>query len=164
MIFVATGTTGFDSLVREMDRLAPGLAQPVVMQIGTGSYVPGQSAYFRLTTSLQPYFEQATLVVAHGGMGTCLEALEAGKPLIAISNPDRYDQHQNDLLRALEAQRYLIWCRKVDDLEGALISIHQAALRAYQRPECTIHLRIRELLDDRQGTGGKLRRWLRRTG
>ena len=52
MIFVATGTTGFDRLVREMDQLAPRLAHPVVMQIGSGSYVPEQSTYFRLAASV----------------------------------------------------------------------------------------------------------------
>jgi beta-1,4-N-acetylglucosaminyltransferase len=163
MILVATGTTGFDALVCEMDRLAPALAQPVVMQIGDGRYVPQQCDYFRLAPSLQPYYQQATLVVAHGGMGICLEVLEAGKPLIALSNPDRYDQHQDDLLRTLEAQTYLIWCREVAGLEQALVRAPQVTFRPYQRPECTVHLRIRELLNQRRdAAAGALRRRPRR--
>src|SRR5690349_7023737 len=99
MIFVATGTTGFDKLAHEMDRLAPGLAEEVIIQIGSGRYVPRRALHFRLEPSLLPYFQRASLVVSHGGLGTCLEVLNAGKPLIALSNPDRYDKHQDDLLR-----------------------------------------------------------------
>jgi UDP-N-acetylglucosamine transferase subunit ALG13 len=165
MILVATGTTGFDALIREMDRLAPGLGEAVVMQIGEGQYFPRQAEYFRLTPSLQPYYEQASLVISHGGMGICLEVLDAGKPLVAVNNIDRYDQHQADILSALEAQEYLIWCRELDQLAAAIATARQTIFRPYRRPECSIHLRIREFLDGRvQPSANTPRRWPGKAG
>ena len=146
MIFVATGTTGFDGLAQAMDHLMPTLAEDVIIQIGAGQFVPRQAQHFRLAPTLQPYYQRASLVVAHGGLGTCLEALEAGKPLIAISNPDRYDRHQDDLLHALETQNYLLWCRDLAHLEQAIPTARQTTFQPYQRADCLVHLRILEFL------------------
>jgi UDP-N-acetylglucosamine transferase subunit ALG13 len=146
MIFVATGTTGFDRLALEMDRLMPALAEEVVIQIGAGRYVPRRAQSFRLAPSLQPYYRLASLVVSHGGLGTCLEVLEAGKPLIALSNPDRYDKHQDDLLCALEAQNYILWCRDPAQLNQAITTVRQTAFQPYQRAECRVHIHILKYL------------------
>jgi len=146
MIFVAAGTTGFDALAQEMDRLTPELEEEVIIQIGSGRYVPRQAQHFRLAPSLQPYFENASLVVSHGGLGTCMEVLEAGKPLIALSNPDRYDKHQDDLLQALEAQNYLVWCSDPAQLKPAIETARQKSFEPYRRTECHVHTRILEFL------------------
>jgi UDP-N-acetylglucosamine transferase subunit ALG13 len=146
MIFVATGTTGFDQLAQAMDELTQSLGEEVVTQIGAGRYIPTHAQYFRLAPSLQPYLQTASLVVSHGGLGTCLEVLDARKPLIALSNPDRYDNHQEDLLKALEAQDYLLWCRDVSQLDQAIATARQRQFRPYERSECRIHLDIREYL------------------
>lgn len=147
MILVATGTTGYDPLAREMDRLAPSLGETVVIQCGKSRYIPQNALRFRFAPSLEPYYEQASLVVSHGGMGICLEVLAAGKPLIAVDNPDRYDQHQTDLLSALAAQNYLIWCKEIKGLRQAIERIRRTTLRRYELPECHIADYIRELLD-----------------
>ena len=146
MIFVATGTTGFDKLAREMDRLTPTLAEEVIIQIGSGRYVPSWAKHFRLAPSLQPYLQTASLVVSHGGLGTCMEVLAAGKPLVALSNPDRYDKHQDDLLGALEAQNYILWCRDPAQLDQAIATARQTAFQSYQRTDCRVHIRIMEFL------------------
>jgi beta-1,4-N-acetylglucosaminyltransferase len=155
MILAATGTTGFDDLARAMDQLASALGEAVVIQIGAGQYQPQHAAYFRFAPSLAPYYAEARLVVAHGGLGICLEALGAGKPLIAVSNPDRYDQHQVDLLSRLEADHHLIWCRHPQDLGQAITASREVRLRPYQRPECTLHLRIREYLEELEAARSK---------
>jgi beta-1,4-N-acetylglucosaminyltransferase len=146
MIFVATGTTGFDALAERMDRLAPSLDETVVIQLGNGCYVPQRAEYFRFAPSLQPYYEQASLVMAHGGMGICLEVLDCGKPLIAFDNPDRFDQHQQDMLRVLAAQNHLIWCQDLNDLPEALERARQYEFRRYVASECEIHRVIKEFL------------------
>ena len=148
MIFVATGTTGFDALVERMDQLAPTLGEEIVVQIGDGQYIPQRAEYFRFAPSLKRYYEQASLVVAHGGVGITLEVLDCGKPLVGLSNPDRYDEHQQDLLRTLAAQNYLVWCHELSDLAEAIERVKRAELRRYKRPECTIHHRIKGFLDE----------------
>jgi len=146
-LFVTAGTTGFDRLAEEMDRLSTVLQEPVTIQIGPGRYLPRRASFFRFAASLDPYYREASLVVAHGGLATCMEVLELGRPLIGVSNPDRYDDHQRDLLTVLEAEGYLLYCRHLADLGDAVQQARQMRFRRYERPEVSIHLWIREFLN-----------------
>lgn len=149
---MATGTTGFDDLVEEMDQLSMSLAEPVTIQVGAGDYLPKRTRHFRFDASLEPYLRDADLVVAHGGLATCMEALALGKPLVAVANPDRYDDHQQDILTTLEAEGFLLYCRSLDGLGDAIRRARQVRFRPYTRPETSIHLRIGEYLS---ALGGK---------
>jgi len=146
MIFVTVGTTDFDALVRRMDDLAPSLREPVIVQIGRGAYAPQHCEYFRFAPSLDPYYAQARLVVAHGGLGTAIEVIQRGLKLIGVSNPDRYDRHQEDLLGALDARGHMIWCRNLDDLPRALVEAETRVFTPYETPPCHIAQAIREYL------------------
>jgi beta-1,4-N-acetylglucosaminyltransferase len=146
MIFVTVGTTDFDPLVQAMDWLAPSLGDEVVAQIGRGKYEPQYIHWFRLAPSLQPYYEQADLVVSHGGLGTVIEVAALGKPLVAVSNPELYDLHQDDLLAYMERGGHLLWCRNLSDLEAAVRRARGMTFRPYTVPPTRIHLVIREYL------------------
>ena len=146
MIFVTVGTTDFDDLVQAMDGLAPTLGEPVVAQIGRGRYRPEHMEYFDFAPSLDPYYRRARLVVAHGGLGTAIEVLQRGLPLIGVSNPDRYDRHQEDLLRALSERGHMIWCRSIEDLPQAIQEAAVRTFRPYETPDCHIAGVIRRYL------------------
>jgi len=146
MIFVTVGTTDFDALVHKMDELAPQLGEPVVAQIGRGKYIPQRMEYFRFAPSLDPYYERARVVVSHGGLGTVIEVLQRGIKLVALSNPDRYDLHQEDLLAALESRGHLVWCRRLQDLPLALAEVERRTLVPYSSPPCHIAQVIRRYL------------------
>lgn len=160
MIFVTVGTTDFDDLVRRMDELAPSLAEPVVAQIGRGQYVPVHMDYFRFAPALDSYYHQARIVVAHGGLGTAIEVLQHGLALIGVSNPDRYDHHQEDLLQALSDRGHMIWCHSLDDLSRALQEVEQRHFLPYESglPSCRIADVIRQYLGlpNVTGPGGRL--------
>ena len=150
MIFVTVGSTDFDQLVRAVDTLAPDLDQKVVMQIGAGAYTPQHAAEsFRYAPSLESYMAQAELVISHGGLGTVMEALHHDKTLIAVSNPDRYDTHQDDLLAALAEAGHLIWCRDLGQLAQEIAQAPQRTMVPYRPPACQIHTRIRRFLLER---------------
>ena len=144
MIFVAVGTTDFDALVQAMDRLCPTLAEEVVIQIGHGCYEPQHARFFRFAPSLRPHYESSSLVVAHGGLGITMEVLEQGKPLVSVSNPDRYDRHQDDLLETLEAEGCLLWCRELSQLPETIEQARKTTFKRYVKPEC----RIAEIIGD----------------
>lgn len=146
-VFVAVGTTEFDGLVEAMDRLATDLDAEIIIQIGHGEYEPKHCDFFRLAPSLESYYDWADIVVAHGGFGTTMEVLHKGKRLISLSNPDRYDEHQSDLLGTLDAEGYLMWCRRLEDLPHLLSQVDTMSLCPYQPPECRIHLVIAEFLE-----------------
>lgn len=145
-IFVTVGTTGFDELVKAVDQLAPSLQAKGIMQIGEGQYTPVNWPYFRFDASLDSYYEQASLVIAHGGSGTTTEVLSRNLPLVSVSNPDRYDNHQDDLLSALAEGRYLVWCRELGDLKQAIETAQTTRLNRYQPDKCEIHLVINQFL------------------
>ena len=145
-IFVTVGSTDFDSLVQNVDMLVPSLGFQGEMQIGHGQYEPVNMPYFRFASPLDPYYERTSLVIAHGGLATTMEVLERGVPLISVSNPDRYDNHQDDLLSTMANEGYLVWCRKLDQLEHSIELARNTHLKKYESPECEIHLVINEFL------------------
>lgn len=160
-IFITVGSTDFDALTQVVDSLIPSLRVRGIMQIGHGQYIPVNMPYFRFAPSLDPYYEQASLVIAHGGLATTMEVLKRGLPLVSVSNPDRYDDHQQDLLATMAEEGYLVWCRQLDELQQAIETAQNTPLRRYQSPECEIHLVINEFLDAQKGFRGRrmLDRW-----
>lgn len=146
-IFVTVGSTDFDTLVRTVDGLAPSLHSTGIMQIGTGSYEPTNMPFFRFASSLDTYYDQASLVIAHGGLATTMEVLMRGLPLVSVSNPDRYDNHQDDLLSNMAKEGYLVWCRQLSDLKQAIQTAQTTALRPYEQCKCEIHTHIHRFLE-----------------
>ncbi|MBC7262858.1 MAG: hypothetical protein H5T64_00695 [Chloroflexi bacterium] len=146
MIFVTVGSTDFDLLVRRMDELAPALGDEVVIQIGLGQYEPRNCRFFRFAPSLEPYYEEAELVVSHGGLGSIVEALHAGKRLVCVNNPTTYDSHQEHLLTLFAEKGYLLWCRDIDNLLEDIQRAETMTFERYEEPDCRIHEVIREYL------------------
>jgi UDP-N-acetylglucosamine transferase subunit ALG13 len=146
-IFVTVGSTDFDSLVQAVDSLAPSLDGTGVMQIGGGAYEPNNMPFFRFAPSLAPYYEHASLVIAHGGLATTMEVLMRGLPLVSVSNPDRYDNHQDDLLSNMAAEGYLVWCRRLEDLCQSIRTAQTTPLKPYEPCECEIHTHIHRFLE-----------------
>ena len=148
MIFVTVGTTEFDSLVAAADRLAAEIEEEVVIQIGHGTVEPRHASWFRFATNLDEYYTATDLVITHGGLGTLTEVLGRGLRTVGISNPDRYDRHQDQILQAFEEAGHLIWCRDLVDLSTAVERARVASFVPYQPPESHIHRVIAAFLLD----------------
>ena len=56
---------------------------------------------FRRAPSIEPYLKHAGLVISHAGVGTLMETLRLGSPLIAVVNPGLMDDHQLEVCLAL---------------------------------------------------------------
>ena len=143
MIFVTVGSTDFDTLVQAVDALCdaggPLAGHEVVMQIGEGRYEPRHGTFFRFAPALRPYYEAADLVIAHGGLGTAVEAMGCGCRLVAVTNPDRYDHHQDDLIGTLAEQGCLRWCSDLASLGDVVRDALSFCPQPYECPPCTIH-------------------------
>lgn len=147
VILVTVGSGDFDPLIRAVDEICARRPEmEVLMQIGLGRYEPRHAGFFRFAPTLEPYYEQADLVIAHGGVGVTMEVLNRGLPLIGMDNPDRPDQHQVDLLSHLAEGGYLVWCRDLGQLEATMDSMDRRQLRRWQPDPCTIHLIVDEFL------------------
>jgi beta-1,4-N-acetylglucosaminyltransferase len=146
VIFVAIGTTDFDALIQAMDSLSLSLSEEVIMQIGGSRYIPKHCEYFRFAPSLAPYYERASLVVSHGGLGIITEVLGRRRPLVAVEDPNQPDRHQREILSVWERERRLIWCKDLRELPQAMEQA-MTQLRIYTAPECWIHTVVAEFLD-----------------
>ncbi len=139
-IFVTVGTTDFDDLVRSMDQFADEHPEEqVVIQIGDGRYEPMHAEWFRFAPSLDRHYSDAKVVVAHGGIGTTMEVLQRGIPLVSVANPDRDDDHQRDILEHLSRGKHLIWCRDMGKLSEAVERASGGNLRPYVPQRVTVH-------------------------
>ncbi len=146
MIFVTVGTGKFELLVKEMDKIAPELKEKVMMQIGKGKYEPKNCEFFRFSRSLEDYYKKARVIVAHGGAGTTYELLKMRKKLISMANLDRTDTHQQEILKALSEENYLIWCKNSSELINCINNSKKFRLKKYNVPECKIHEKIKSFL------------------
>lgn len=100
MIFVTIGSElPFDRLIRLVDDWAgENNRQDVFAQIGNGTFRPSHIDYRRFLEppDFRKYFAEASIVVAHAGMGTVLTALQVGKPLLVIPRRAHLGEVRND--------------------------------------------------------------------
>lgn len=129
MIFLTVGTQlPFDRLVRALDGWAGARRfQDIFGQIadpGPGGYRP---KHFPFTESIAPVeFErrcrEATLIVAHAGMGSLITAMTFGKPILVMPRRGHLGEHRND--------HQFATAQKLGDRPGVSVALDEAALAA----------------------------------
>lgn len=131
MIFVTIGSAvkvlEFARLIRKMDEIAKKLDEKVVMQIGSVNYKPVNAEYFEYTSYQEnlSYFQKASLIVGHGGIGTMLNALRFQKPIIVVPRRMKYgelnfDDHQVEVFERLKGMALIHVVYEIEELEGTL--------------------------------------------
>ncbi|MDP3989960.1 MAG: PssE/Cps14G family polysaccharide biosynthesis glycosyltransferase [archaeon] len=153
VLFVTVGNGKFNPLIKEIDRLKEEgkIKQDVVIQLGHGIYEPKNCKWFRFSEGLDKYYNNADLIISHGGPGTVFEILRKKKKLIAIPNRDRTDpRHQVEYLRAMADETdSMLYCDRVKDIEYCLDKAKRHKFTKYKAPECSMHLVIKRFLDKR---------------
>lgn len=99
MILLTVGTQlPFDRLVRVMDEFAPHLPDPVIAQIGRGSYEPVNMEWHRVIepTEFERLVTQSRFVVSHAGIGSILTAERHGKGIILFPRTAYLGEHRNE--------------------------------------------------------------------
>jgi UDP-N-acetylglucosamine transferase subunit ALG13 len=102
MIFLTVGTypLPFDRLVKATDTaIMEGLIEEEVFaQIGLCSYRPQNMEYVQMLQkeTFDSYFQKASSVISHAGIGTITMALDNEKPLLVMPRMKRYKEHVND--------------------------------------------------------------------
>ena len=141
-MFVTVGNGTFDPLVKEIDRLKQEgkIRENVIIQIGNGTYQPKNCKWFTFAPELHKYYQQADLIISHGGPGTVFEILRMGKKLIAVPNRDRTDpQHQVEYLQAMAKETSaFLYCDDVSQLSSTLEKAKTHRFEKYDPPSCTM--------------------------
>jgi UDP-N-acetylglucosamine transferase subunit ALG13 len=116
VIFVTVGTElPFDRLVRTVDQWAAENGRDdIFAQIGEGGWEPRHFPfrYFVEPAEFSEKFRDATLVVAHAGMGTIISALHYGKPLLVMPRRAALGEQRND--HQLATARRLLEISKIN--------------------------------------------------
>ncbi|XP_063984801.1 UDP-N-acetylglucosamine transferase subunit ALG13 homolog [Diachasmimorpha longicaudata] len=130
-VFITVGTTKFDKLIETimtndiLKELSNRGYDHLILQIGASTIDPDctprcgikKIEFFKLKPSIQEYMRSADLVISHAGAGSCLEALEARKHLIVVTNELLMDNHQLELAEQLGKDNHLYHCTCGDLLE-----------------------------------------------
>ncbi|UJR80256.1 glycosyltransferase [Sandaracinus amylolyticus] len=100
MIFVTVGAQmPFDRMVKAVDEWAAARKRAdVFAQIGPADYVP---RHVKWTRFLEPddflaRYREASVIVAHAGTGSILQALELGKPILVMPRRAALRETRND--------------------------------------------------------------------
>lgn len=127
-VFVTVGTTQFDNLISTilssecLQQLQVFKCKHLVVQFGTGHEIDAaliesaEQRYgiavecFRLKQNILDDIKSSDLVISHAGAGSCIEVLNAKKPLIVVVNEQLMDNHQTELAAQLHSDGYLLYC------------------------------------------------------
>ena len=132
-VFVTVGTTNFDSLIRSVDEQLNGLQYDVTMQISNGSYQPKNFSYFRFSSDIFDYFNDADIIITHAGAGSIYELLEFRKKIIIVPNLDRIDKHQSDIADYMHENGYALSLYDLNDISAAIKHVDSCSLNKFVR-------------------------------
>lgn len=100
MIFASVGSMmPFDRLTEAVDQWASRNSETdIFLQIGRGKYEPTHCEWSRLLTHpvYMQKLQECTLFVAHVGMGSILQALQLGKPMLLMPRRADLQEHTTD--------------------------------------------------------------------
>jgi UDP-N-acetylglucosamine transferase subunit ALG13 len=133
LILVTTGTQRFpfDRIFQWVDALIAddAITEDVVAQ-GVCSFFKPQHFVPQETLSKEEFATQlaaARIVISHGGAGSMIGAVEAGKPVIVVPREQRYgehvDDHQSEIVKAFAEGGQVLAAATQEELRSALARI-----------------------------------------
>jgi len=137
MILVTTGALlPFDRLIAVMDDWAARHPQiDLFAQIGDGRYVPRHMPYLRMEdrAGFLRRLNGASLVVAHAGIGTILDATALSKPMVLMPRLARWGEHTTDhqtqTVGHLGGRPGIAICQRGSDMSGCIRAVRGTSSR-----------------------------------
>ncbi|MES9940606.1 MAG: glycosyltransferase [Candidatus Thiodiazotropha sp. 6PLUC2] len=128
MIFVTVGTQlPFDRLIKVIDFWAKDSNSNVYAQTGPTDtiYTNIECVKYLQQSHFEKYFTDAEVIIAHAGMGSILNALTCGKPIILMPRLASLGEHRNDH-QVATAQRF-------ENVDGIFVAWDEEQLLDYLR-------------------------------
>lgn len=121
MIYGTVGThdSDFGRFIQALDSIAASTDEPVLIQTGLSRTLPENADYFAFKprADVLAIQQSARVIVCHAGIGSVIDAMKAGKPLIVVPRLKRFGEHnsdhQLDIARAVERRG---WGKAVTDV------------------------------------------------
>ncbi len=127
MIYVTIGTMHlpFARLIRKMNEIARATDEKIIVQTGLDNVLPEHCEHFdfKAREEVEAIQREARVIVAHAGIGSVIDALKAGRPLVVVPRLKRFGEHNNnhqlDLAGAVERRGWGRIVTEIGDLEDA---------------------------------------------
>ena len=136
MILVIVGLMyGFNRLLIAVDNIAEEREEEIIMQIGESSYVPKNAKYFKYTSeeNINELYKNSRIVICHAGVGSILNALEYGKPVIVVPRRkelgEHFDDHQLEIANEFRKQGMIFVADDIHTLRSAILNINKKLVR-----------------------------------
>jgi len=95
--------------------------------------------------------KSCNLLITHSGVGTIIEGLNFGKPVIVFPRRKEYgehvDDHQLQIAEAFEKKNYILVCREEDQLEKVIKSSEKKIFEKYVSGQKAVVERIEKFLE-----------------
>lgn len=142
MIFVTVGSQKFqfNRLLQYMDGLIvkKSIQDDIFAQTGFSDYEPLHYEYkhFLDREEFNKILSGSDIIITHGGTGTIMGAVKAGKRVIAVprlsSFGEHVDDHQEQIISELIKNRIIPGITKLEDLEDAILKCSTFPIVPYQ--------------------------------
>lgn len=133
MIFVCLGTKRFpfNRLLKQIDLLVEQneIKDQVFAQIGRSTYIPKNYEFseFLSPDEYTKKVNQSGIIITHGGTGSIIKGLKAGKQVIAVPRREKYGEHSDDhqlqIVDFFYDQGYILRVDEMSDLDRAIKNI-----------------------------------------
>ncbi len=130
MVLVTLGTqnNSFHRLLEEVQKCIDNkvIDEEVVVQAGATRFKSKDMKIFKLvpTEELNKYVEEASYIITHGGVGSIVTGIKAGKKVIAVPRYHKFSEHINDhqmqIIETFDGQGFIKGIQRVEDLEKAI--------------------------------------------
>jgi UDP-N-acetylglucosamine transferase subunit ALG13 len=135
MIFVTVGNSikgvEFYRLINKIDEIAGELREEVVAQIGFIDKYPKNIKWFNYLsfTEVLSYFERASIIIGHSGVGTVITAITYKKPLILVPRSstfgEHFDDHQMELAEQLRGMEGIFIVDDIENLKTTVLEVRE---------------------------------------
>ena len=140
MIFVTLGTQKFqmNRLIRAVDKLASETDEKFFIQSGHSTYKPEHCVCqsFLSKEEYRDKIESCRILITHAGVGTIIEGITAGKPVIVVPRlaamKEHVDDHQKQIAEAFGNKRCVLNCEDLDNLGNYLNKAESFKFEPYE--------------------------------
>ncbi len=154
MILVSVGTHNqpFNRLVQAMDELTPQLGERVCIQRGSSTYIPKHSESFDFVEGNRwlELFNEASMIVCHGGATTLMNVVRLGKRAVVVPRLKHLREHiydrEGELAESLAEKNLVTVVYDVSELEAAILKPYSPPKR-YQSTQQELINRLREYVE-----------------
>jgi UDP-N-acetylglucosamine transferase subunit ALG13 len=129
LVTVGNANQPFTRLLAAVDDLAVSgyfEDERLLMQVGTSRFrtVRAECHDFIAMDEFSSAVREATLIITHGGCGTLLECVRAGKPVVAMARRKTFGEHVNDhqvqIVREFQRLGLAASCEASEELKDAI--------------------------------------------